>query len=943
MTLVLTVVFTVFAIMVAGAWADDVYVDDDATGPLYNGTPGDPYQRITDALADSGLGFGDTIHVAAGLYNVTDNGETFPLTMIDGVSLSGEKRDTTILDAEGKDYVSYHVIYCDAVNDLTIEGFTVTGGYADGTYPDSGGGGIYCYESSPTISNNTITDNTAYSCGAIFCDHNSSPTISNNTITSNTAEHSCGGILCYEDSSPTIRNNTITDNAASVGGGIYCYYSSPTISNNTIEGNTAYHGGGIYCYKGSVMIENNMISGNTAHTVAGGIYCDLSSPTIKNNTISGNSADTVAGGIYCCYSSSPTVINSILWGDSPNEVYVDGFSSITITYSDIEDGWTGTGNIQSDPLFVGGYYLSQVAAGQASDSPCIDAGSDTAANLDLDDRTTRMDGVDDTGQVDMGYHYDEGSELHHYVDADSGNDTTNNGNSWADAFATIQKGIEDCTDGTCDDPDVIHVAKGTYYENIVLDTNITLLGGYPSGGGARDPAANETIIDGSPGGSVVTIDTKDCVTIDGFTIQNGEANDGGGIFCHDSSPTIQNNTITDNTAHSGSGGIYCYYSSPTITDNTITGNNGGSAGGIYCSHYSSPIIQNNTITGNSASYTGSGIQCYYYSSPTISNSMIAENSASSYGGGIYCAWYSSPTVTNCLITHNDSTRYGGGVFCYYSSPTLTNCTIADNSADNDGESEGEGGAIYCHDSSSAPEVKNCILWGDSPDEIAGDTTNLTVTCCDVDQSGYAGSDGNISKDPGFVPLDGSGTHTGYYLMHLGPQAKNSACIDAGTGTAGDSGVDGMTTCTDGREDTGTIDMGYHYDEGYTGSGDTYIHLMSFEARPENGNIILTWETGVEIDNAGFVLFRNVAGTQDYEQISGLVPARGTSASGAAYSFTDSNVERGVPAYWLVDIDTSGKWTVHGPVSARLPIDLKLIEQPATGQDGKPSLSPASAR
>jgi len=84
-------------------------------------------------------------------------------------------------------------------------------------------------------------------------------------------------------------------------------------------------------------------------------------------------------------------------------------------------------------------------------------------------------------------------------------------------------------------------------------------------------------------------------------------------------------------------------------------------------------------------------------------------------------------------------------------------------------------------------------------------------------------------------------------------------------------------------------------------------------------IVLTWETGSEIDNACFILFRTASGVQDYRQISDLIGARGTPASGALYSFTDSNVEPDVSYYyWLIDIETTSKWTVYGPVSARLP-------------------------
>ena len=96
-------------------------------------------------------------------------------------------------------------------------------------------------------------------------------------------------------------------------------------------------------------------------------------------------------------------------------------STLTITYSDVQGGeaavyvdpgctlnW-GAGMIDADPLFVpgpgGNFYLSQTAAGQGSDSPCINAGSGTAVSLGLDDKTTRTDGLPDTGMVDMGYHY----------------------------------------------------------------------------------------------------------------------------------------------------------------------------------------------------------------------------------------------------------------------------------------------------------------------------------------------------------------------------------------------------------------------------------------------------------------------------------------------------------------------------------------------------------
>jgi len=73
-----------------------------------------------------------------------------------------------------------------------------------------------------------------------------------------------------------------------------------------------------------------------------------------------------------------------------------------------------THNIDEDPCFVGGYYLSQPVEDwlDAALSPCVDTGSNLAGMLEMDSYTTRLDGVFDSNTVDMGYHYNEGLERH---------------------------------------------------------------------------------------------------------------------------------------------------------------------------------------------------------------------------------------------------------------------------------------------------------------------------------------------------------------------------------------------------------------------------------------------------------------------------------------------------------------------------------------------------
>jgi len=99
-----------------------------------------------------------------------------------------------------------------------------------------------------------------------------------------------------------------------------------------------------------------------------------------NVTISGNSAYSYGGGIFCDWYSNPSLVNCILWNDSPQEIYIFDGSGVNATYSDIQGGWAGTGNINADPLFVdpanGDYHLSwtNYPVQDSTMSPCIDAG-----------------------------------------------------------------------------------------------------------------------------------------------------------------------------------------------------------------------------------------------------------------------------------------------------------------------------------------------------------------------------------------------------------------------------------------------------------------------------------------------------------------------------------------------------------------------------------------
>ncbi|MHC4234634.1 MAG: right-handed parallel beta-helix repeat-containing protein, partial [Planctomycetota bacterium] len=147
-------------------------------------------------------------------------------------------------------------------------------------------------------------------------------------------------------------------------------------------------------------------------------------------------------------------------------------------------------------------------------------------------------------------------------------------------YETIQGAINAASNG-----DTIVVMPNTctpqeaYVENIdYLGKAITVQALSPT-----DAAVVEvTIIDGDQSGSVVTFQSGEGSgsVLNGFTITNGSATQGGGIHCRTSSPSIRNCVVTDNTASSRGGGVYCGSNShPTLYGCRLSSNSSGNTGG----------------------------------------------------------------------------------------------------------------------------------------------------------------------------------------------------------------------------------------------------------------------------------------------------------------------------------------------------------------------------
>jgi len=376
------------------------------------------------------------------------------------------------------------------------------------------------------------------------------------------------------------------------GGGICCIGASPTIMGNVIIENTATFGGGISAAAGSApAITNNVLDGNTVSASGGALWAsDDSSPILDFDTITGNAAALSGGGIECG-TAAVTVKNAILWdNEAPAGPEING-SNLSVSYCDVEGGWTGTGNLDGDPQFtagpLGAYYLSQPPC-QPGTSPCVDAGDPASAVID---GTTRTDGISDSGIVDMGHHYPDP-----FLRV-------------PDDYATIQEAIDAAADW-----DKILVAPGTYAENIDFKGKRISV--------TSSDGPKTTVLDGSQAGSVVLFTGgEDADTVlKGFTVTNGKAQTGGGIYCNGISfPTISGNIVRDNAATYSGGGIN---GGGTLLNNTIFGNSAQSGGGIF----GPAEVVNCTLYDNSA-LMGGGLATVF-TPVTLVNSILWSNSAS---------------------------------------------------------------------------------------------------------------------------------------------------------------------------------------------------------------------------------------------------------------------------------------------------------------------------
>ncbi len=368
-----------------------LFVDSRATGADNGLNWTDAFRDLQDALAaaaDSNGMIGE-IWVAAGTYRPDGGSRNRSATfrLIDGVSVFGgfagtetgvhERRpwlnrtilsgdlagndDGTINPSKASDN-SYHVVSgpfsSSRAARTLLDGFVITGGWADGTEPDDRGGGLLNINSSPIIARCEFRLNHARrGGGAVFNGYYSAPAIVNCVFAANRGEHG-GAIWNVHESNAETVNCAFVGNVAGEGAAIAVQNSGPRILGCTIAGNQARnHGGGISSRWSNPIIANCILWGNTARKSSGGPGAQIFSerPYL-----------TVA---YSC-------IQDAVAGDG--QVYagignIDADPAFVRPPADGGDGWGVGGNDDFGSL------------GLRSGSPCIDMGGNSLLAEDIAD------------------------------------------------------------------------------------------------------------------------------------------------------------------------------------------------------------------------------------------------------------------------------------------------------------------------------------------------------------------------------------------------------------------------------------------------------------------------------------------------------------------------------------------------------------------------------
>lgn len=505
----------------------------------------------------------------------------------------------------------------------------------------------------------------------------------------------------------------------SCGGALYCGNSCPTITHCQFTNNVGDRGGAIYCVDSDPVISNTLIANNACmgdYPQSGGLCCEGDSALQINSCTIVNNAP---GGIFSASYYWTEVTNSIVWGN--NSYQIQSYESVAaVSFSDVQDGYSGEGNMETDPCFFdpsggAGPDYDGLTANWAlqSGSPCINVGTDMGlTDTDLAGNTRVY-----SDYVDLGA-YENQSDLPLLTIVPAGAVDTG-----AVPLENRETTTLEITNTGQVDFKIESLSLSDPHDVFSLETAIgdqVLSPGDSVEVGIGFAPVKEKIYTGilhvlstSSNAPHKRVSLRG-VGISGTLVTAGEVR---GTWTKAKSPymvagdievprgqklTIEPGVVVKFTGHFSLTVGYRATLTAAGTEQepivfTPLDMDEGWFGLRFVDSDDDDVLQYCTIEYAKKQYSGGsdlidlmggGILCccgtdlwgpYAPSSPTIDHCVIANNYGA-YGGGIMCTDDSEAAITHCRIVDNSTDTYGGGIWAYYASPTISHNVIAQNSA-----------------------------------------------------------------------------------------------------------------------------------------------------------------------------------------------------------------------------------------------------------------------
>ena len=583
--------------------------------------------RAEVALAESGTTFTNVeINFQPGIGNIVLTSGTINLT--GNLSIVGPAGGITIARSQSASTPAFPVLSVSTptttsiTSVVSLANLTITGGYN----PLTNTGGVGTPGEGGGICNNAIL------------------TVTNSTVTGNSAQAG-GGISSFGSSSQlTLIADTISNNLTKgPGGGVRG--TNINITSSTISGNTGAAGGGLNLSVGT--ITNSTIVGNTD---AGGFGSGIFSPsvtgvTMTNCTVVGNTGGPGSFGL----NGIGVLTNSIISGNSPSELNAPGAVATNNIIGDGSGGLNPTTNLlgvnpKLGPLANnGGPTLTMVPL---SGSPAIGAGAVVSGRVTDQRFAFLATSSIDIGAVQTGVASAYGVPVNTTIDSrlpGAGLISLRNALTLSNLLQDNNVITFDTTVFKTPKTITIDPTLGSF----TITANVTIQG--PSVGltlAANASTSNLTVISNAPsvqptidlqrltitGGQSLSlaggIDTPDSVLIlENCSITGNSGGRVGGLFT--ALLTMIDSTVSNNTGrtYGGIGSVSC-----TIINSTISGNDGGNTGGLIFG--SDSIITNSTITNNTSGTTRDRALESTGTGSVLNNSIVAGNVGGDIMGSI---------------------------------------------------------------------------------------------------------------------------------------------------------------------------------------------------------------------------------------------------------------------------------------------------------------------